>query len=111
MKKGMQKCTVERGILVILYPLLSCKNVQDLTPGVGKDRKRSNGRREEGCVSEVPEATPAGPNHIFKGKNVQQNPLKDPQQSISTLAKTVMRLFLDFGVLDENAPDTFYQFV
>ena len=42
----------------------------------------------------MPEATPAGPSHIFKGKNVQQNPLKDPQQSISTLGKDSMRLFL-----------------
>lgn len=83
----MQKSTPEKGILVIPYPLFSCENVQDFTLGVRKDRERSNERSEEECVSEMPVVTLTAPSHIFKGKNVQQNPLIDPQRSISTLGK------------------------
>lgn len=82
LKKSMRKYIPERGILVTLHLLLSY-NTQWWA-----DRKASNKRRnEEACVSETPEVTPAGQNHIFKGNDVQQSLLKDPQQSINTLGK------------------------
>lgn len=84
LKTSMQKPILREEFLSSFIHFFHIRMHQSHPSGGETDRQavREEVRKP---VSLTPEVPSTAPNRIFTGKNVQQNLLKDPQRSISTL--------------------------